>query len=138
MPRINTPLAPRELPTCSSPYRCRSSRRKVGESPAMTGLTIGIIISELVAIWLAWRIFRSPDPLLLRVATAIVAFIPFVGPLVAYWSANFPPPHHPAFRDNQRYSSDVYERWVSVLRTKDPKTRLERWKRVMEVHEKRE
>jgi hypothetical protein len=45
---------------------------------------------------------RSSDPLFFRIADSLIAFIPSLGPIVAYWAANFPDPHHPAFRDNDR------------------------------------
>jgi hypothetical protein len=79
-------------------------------------LLIAILISEAIACWLAWRILRSPDPLLLRIMNAAIAFIPFFGPLLAYWAANFPAPHHPDHRDNNRYFSDVHDRWISRIR----------------------
>jgi hypothetical protein len=102
----------------------------------MTALAIGIIISELVAVLLAWKILRTADPLWLRVINALVAFIPFFGPVFAYWASSFPEPNHSAHRDTGRYSSDVFDRWVGVLRTKDPVKRFNRWKEVIASSER--
>lgn len=98
----------------------------------MTTLQIALIVSECIAVLLAWRILRVADgPLPLRIANALVGFIPFIGPPLAYWAANFPEPHHPAFRDEVRYSSDVYERWAPVIRMVDARKRFARWKALM-------
>ena len=98
----------------------------------MTTLQTALIVSECIAVLLAWRILRAADgPLLLRVANALVGFIPFIGPPLAYWAANFPEPHHPALRDEYRYSSDVYNRWMPVIRMLDAKKRFTRWKALM-------
>jgi hypothetical protein len=102
----------------------------------MTKLAIAIAISEVIAVWLAWRILRSSDPLFFRIANSLVAFIPFLGPIAAYWAANFPDPHHPAFRDNERYSADVFSRWIGVLSMKDPERRKKKWKQVMDEHDR--
>jgi hypothetical protein len=102
----------------------------------LSPLAIGIVFSELIGLWLAWRIWRGPGPRWLRLLSGLVALIPFIGPLAAYWSAHFPPPHHPAFVDRQRYSSDVFSRWVDVLRTRDPEKRKQRWQELMERHDR--
>lgn len=104
----------------------------------MSELAVGIVISELCAIWLAWRILRTADPLILRVATALVAFIPFIGPLLAYWAANFPDRHHPELRDDLKYSSNVFEKWASIISMTDPEKRFKRWREVMGVKDRDE
>jgi hypothetical protein len=101
-----------------------------------TPLLVAIAVSESVGLWLAWRIMRSSDPLWVRVLNALVAFIPFIGPVAAYWGANFPEPHHPAHRDNARYSADVFHRWIGVLSMTDQEKRRKRWKEVMEESER--
>lgn len=108
----------------------------LGQTKKVSALTIAIAISEIAAIWVAWRIMRSADPLVLRVLNSLLAFIPFVGPLAAYWIANFPEPHHPALRDNQRYSADVFSRWIAVLSMTDLEKKKSRWREVIETHEK--
>jgi hypothetical protein len=102
----------------------------------ITPLVAAVAVSEVVALWLAWRIMRSSDPLFLRVLNSLIAFIPFIGPVLAYWTANFPEPHHPAFRDNYRYSADVFDRWIGVLSMKDPEKKRKKWREVMEQHER--
>jgi hypothetical protein len=102
----------------------------------MSPLAIAIAISEIIAIWLAWRIMRLSDPLFFRIANSVIAFIPFLGPIVAYWAANFPDPHHPALRDNKRYSADVFSRWIDVLSMTDPEQRKKKWKQVMEEQDR--
>jgi hypothetical protein len=102
----------------------------------MSTLAIGITVSELVAVLLAWRVLRSADPLPLKIGIALVAFIPFIGPLMAYWAANFPNRHHPAFLDRYKSSSDVFSRWSSVLSMTDPEKRMKRLKEVLEKAER--
>jgi hypothetical protein len=104
----------------------------------ITPLVAAIAVSELIACWIAWRVMRSSDPLWLRVCNALIAFIPFIGPVAAYWAANFPNPHHPAMRDNERYSSDVYQRWIGVIGMTDQEKKKARWKAVMKQHEGKE
>ncbi|QPF75950.1 hypothetical protein G8A07_25540 [Roseateles sp. DAIF2] len=91
-----------------------------------------------MACWLAWRILRSPGPLWLRLLNAAVAFIPFIGPLFAFWASDFPAPHHPAYRDNSRYSPDVYLRWIDVLRMRNESARQQRWKELMKKNHEEE
>jgi len=93
----------------------------------MSGLATAIVVSELVALLLIWRVWRSPDPILLRIAVSLIALIPFIGPFFALWIGHFPNPLPHVLRDKHRYWSDVFDRWISVLSTKNPRKKYERW-----------
>lgn len=96
----------------------------------MTHLQLAVAVSELLAIYLIWRSWRSADHIILKVATTVVALIPFIGPLVAYWVSDFPEPHHPRHRDVRPKSADVYHRWASFLRMTDAKKKRSHWRKM--------
>ena len=96
----------------------------------MSKLQIAILISELASLVLIWLNWRGNDPLVLKIVATVFTLIPFIGPLAALWTVNMPDPIHPSLRDNNRYSSDVYDRWIHVLRTSSPSKRFKAWKQV--------
>jgi hypothetical protein len=51
---------------------------------------IVILASEIAAILLIWRVWRSSDLFFMKVALSIIAVIPVLGPLLTLWIANFP------------------------------------------------
>jgi hypothetical protein len=104
----------------------------------MTSLQMCVIgISEILALLLIWRLWRTNDHIILKLAISVVALIPVLGLLLAYWASDFPEPHHPALRDSNRYSSDVYDRWHELLRMTDLKKRQARWKEIMGIAEEK-
>jgi hypothetical protein len=96
----------------------------------MTKLQVAITVSEVLGAFLIWRCWRSDETVFLKFALTILALIPFIGPLTVLWVSNFPDPIHPSLRDNYRNSSDVYDRWIHVLRISNPAKRFLAWKQV--------
>ncbi len=89
-----------------------------------------VALSWAIAVVLIVRVWRSPDPVLLKLTLTLICFVPILGPLIVYWISNFTDPIHPSLRDQQRYRSDVYDRWAHVLRMNDSVRRFEEWRRV--------
>jgi hypothetical protein len=89
-----------------------------------------LVVSTLVAVLLTIKLWRSNDHILFKVILPFVGLIPIIGPLVMIWVGSFPTRVPWAFRDNQRYSTDVFDRWNSVHQIKDPKARAYAWKAV--------
>ena len=59
-------------------------------------LLLVVVISELVALYLIWRIWKSDDYLGMKIALSVLAIIPVVGTLGVLWIISFPrraPPH---------------------------------------------
>ena len=56
-------------------------------------LLLIVVISELVALYLIWRIWKSDDYLGMKIALSVLAIIPVVGTLGVLWIIGFP---HPA------------------------------------------
>ena len=67
--------------------------------------------SEIAAVWIAIRIWRSDEHRFFKIAFSVLAFIPLLGPLFVLSFFNMPPPNHPAQKDYQRREADVYDRW---------------------------
>ena len=93
-----------------------------------------VAASEVLAVYLIHRIWRSHVHLVEKVALSLLALVPFAGPLFAWWLGHDPGPSHPAFRDNVRYRTDVLDRWRDVLNEQDPVIRLRKWKDLMARH----
>lgn len=95
-------------------------------------------LSELLAFWLIWRLWRSDDALFFKLALSAIALIPVIGPVVALWLGNFPPVASPAMQDRLRYGTDVLDRWRGVFEAKEPRMRFRRWRELMDRHERRQ
>ena len=54
------------------------------------------------------KIWRRGDPLLLKIGTTVVAFLPVVGPLLALWVLSFPDRMHPDLRAKYKNVVNVY------------------------------
>lgn len=93
---------------------------------------VAILVSEIVAIWLIWRLWRSDDYLFFKIALSVLALIPIAGPLFVLWVGNFPPIQPYALQDRARKSTDVYDRWRGVFEEKNPVRRFREWREVME------
>jgi len=58
-------------------------------------ITIGIVISEILALVLIRKVWKSQDPTIMKVIVSIIAFIPFVGLFFAAWIYSFPASNPP-------------------------------------------
>jgi hypothetical protein len=94
----------------------------------MTWLQIFVLLSELFAIYLMVRLWKSEELLFFKVAYSVIVLIPFLGPFIVLWSANMPPVMHPELRDRERYRTDVSDRWRDVLVEKNPRLRYRMWR----------
>ena len=63
-----------------------------------TSALIAIGASLLASLAVVVLIWRRGDPVTLKVAVTVVAFLPIVGPLFALWILSFPDRMHPALR----------------------------------------
>jgi hypothetical protein len=86
-----------------------------------------VALSELVAAWIIWRLWRSEEHVFFKASLSILALIPVVGPLFAIWIGNFPDKVPSILQDRYRYSSDVFDRWRHVHSEPNPKRRLQKW-----------
>ena len=97
------------------------------------GLVI-VFASELLALWLIWRLWRSEDHVFFKVALTLLAILPVLGPLLVLWIGNFPSSKPRILRDNVRYRADFYDRWRHVLEEKNPIRRFRSWRELMTQH----
>jgi hypothetical protein len=67
--------------------------------------------SWVIAGWLLIRVWKSTDPLFLKIALTVVAAIPILGPLVVYWTSNFPNRLHPDAQAKHPKAVNAYGRW---------------------------
>ena len=91
-----------------------------------------IIASEILAVFLLRKVWRSGSHLVEKIALSILAVIPVLGPLFASWLILDPGPAHPAFRDRRWARTDVLDRWKHVFDEKDPVERQKKWQQVMD------
>lgn len=82
-----------------------------------------IAVSEVIALLLIWRIWRSDDYFAMKIALSVLAVIPVVGTLGALWIHGLPPRQPLAIQNRYRYSTDVFTRWRHVFEEKDEKKR---------------
>lgn len=90
-----------------------------------------ILISEPIAIWLIWKLWRSDDYLFFKLSLSVLALVPVVGPLLVLWIGNFPTIQPRALQDRAAKRADVYERWRDVLEERSPIRRFRKWREVM-------
>lgn len=96
------------------------------------GWLIVVLISELMATWLIWRLWRSGDHLFFKISLSALALVPVVGPLLVLWIGNFPPAQPRALQDQMPKTTDVYDRWRHVFEETNPVRRFRKWRDVME------
>ena len=102
---------------------------------SLTNLQIAIVVSELFTIYLVLRLWKSNDHLFFKVVLSLFALIPFLGPIIVLWLANFPNSLPPALRDQRRSTTDVLDRWREVMNEKNSQAKFNKWKQVMEKME---
>jgi hypothetical protein len=72
---------------------------------------VAVCVSELVAAWLIYRIWKSQDVTGFKIVYSAIALLPFLGPFMVIWSWNPPPPLPYDLRDQQPLNTDVMDRW---------------------------
>ena len=90
-----------------------------------------IAISEIVALWVIFRAWRTPSHMAEKIGITLVALVPVIGPVFGLFLSNHPSPAHPALRDNARYRTDVLDRWRHIMDEKNPVVRQRKWKDLM-------
>ena len=93
-----------------------------------------VLASELIALWIVWRLWRSTDHLFFKIVLSVFALIPVLGPILALWIGNFPSVKPRILRDRLRYRPDSYDRWRHVLEERNPITRFRYWRELMTKH----
>jgi len=58
-------------------------------------IIIGIVISEILALLLIRKVWKSHDPTIMKVIVSIIALIPFFGLFFVAWVYNFPASNPP-------------------------------------------
>jgi hypothetical protein len=86
-----------------------------------------VALSELVAIVLIVRIWRSHDILFLKLALTIIALIPVAGPVLALWIGAFPNRASETVQ-NRGSRGQYYRIWSPVLGAQSPIQRFRRWR----------
>jgi hypothetical protein len=88
--------------------------------------------STILAVWLVYQVWKSTDPLILKLLLTLLAFVPVFGPLVVLWTATFPDRIHPALRAHGLVGyGRIHDRWRHVLEEKNPIRRFRRWQELM-------
>ena len=93
-----------------------------------------IALSELVAAWIIWRLWRSADHPFFKIALSLLALMPVLGPIIALWIAHFPARAPRILQDQQVFRTDVHDRWRSTLDAPNPQKRFYRWRELMTKH----
>lgn len=87
-----------------------------------TILILVVILSEIVAIFLIWGIWRQRDYRLMKIMMSVVALIPVIGMLGVLWVYGFPTVRNRA-RQNRGLgyipTTEVFDRWRHVFDEKD-------------------
>ena len=86
-----------------------------------------IIVSEVIAISLVWRIWWSVDFLLMKIALSAIAFILVLGPVLAFWIGNVPN-KAPVPLQNRGTRGHYYLRWRPVFEARNAIRRFRLWR----------
>jgi len=98
----------------------------------ISGRVVIMLASEIVSVWLLWRLWRSGEHVYLKIALSLLALIPVLGPFLVLWISKFPDAQPLAMQDRYR-GSDVMDRWRHVWEEKDPIKREKLWREMMGV-----
>jgi hypothetical protein len=90
----------------STPTLDRKGRKRVFDIPksALAALAVSVALSFAVSV----LIWRRHDPLILKLGTTLVAFLPVIGPLFALWVVSFPDRMHPDLQATYKNTVNVY------------------------------
>jgi hypothetical protein len=90
-----------------------------------------VVVSELVAAYVLWRIWTSSDFLFLKISRSLIAVIPIFGPILALWLGSFPSAVPRIMQDQQPRQANFYDRWRHVFEEKNPIRRFLLWRELM-------
>lgn len=93
-----------------------------------------VVASELLALWIIWRLWNSGDHAFFKIVLSVLALIPVLGPVLALWIGNFPSIKPRILRDQLRYRPDFYDRWRYILEEKNPIKRFRHWRELITRH----
>jgi hypothetical protein len=99
---------------------------------AITTRLVVVALSEVIAVYLIWRLWRSAQHVSLKIGLSAIALIPIFGPLLVLWIGSFPDKMPHILQDHSRYTTDVQDRWRHVHDEPDPGRRLKKWRDKME------
>ena len=86
-----------------------------------------ILASELVALIVIYRAWRSQAHFAEKIALSLLALVPLIGPFLAWWLNHNPLPANPALRDYSGRTNDLLDRWRHVFEEKRPVVRQRKW-----------
>lgn len=98
---------------------------------SLTATHLAVAASELVALVLVWRLLKSDEHPVFKIAFSLLAVVPLLGPVLVLWLAHFPGVNPPALQNRHRYSAAVFDRWRSVLEEKNPVVKFRKWKKLI-------
>ena len=81
-----------------------------------------IVLSEIIAVALIVRVWRTKLGIVEKVALSLLALIPIVGPFFAWWLCHDPGPAHPALQAKGARGTQA-DRWRLVTEEPDPERR---------------
>lgn len=87
-----------------------------------TVLLLVVILSEIVAAFLIWGIWKRQDYRLIKIMMSVVALIPVVGTLGILWVYGFPTVKNRALQNSGLGyvpSNEVFDRWRHVIDERD-------------------
>jgi hypothetical protein len=93
-----------------------------------------VAVSELVALAVIVRIWRSREFLILKVSLSAIALIPVLGPLLALSIGAFPNEAPESVQDRGS-RGDYYRNWSSVVGAQSPIRRFRQWRAQMSADE---
>lgn len=89
-----------------------------------------VVVSEVAAFWLIVRLWRSADRVFFKVTLSLLALVPVLGPLLAFWISDFPD-EEPEVLQAPRPRGTFYGRWRGVLEARSPILRFRYWRELM-------
>jgi len=68
-------------------------------------------ISWLISVGLAYKLWRGPNVVTLKIGFTLVLFIPLVGPFMYLWIHGAPSPQPEHLQNRKRFRRDLLDRW---------------------------
>lgn len=93
-----------------------------------------VVASELLAIILLVRIWRTKFHFVEKIALSMLGIVPLVGPFFAWWLCHDPGPAPRSLQDRRGMSLNVYDRWRDVFEEPDPEVRRKKAMAMRDAH----